>query len=94
MFSLTSASRLLTREGIEGERGRQVAGDRSLGQNPVIQHIFLIPKRDQLFFSVKFEQEGFFFNSVELNFWPDYYIIPMCKIKIDSSKAEKYICEE
>lgn len=93
MFSLTSVSRLLTREGIEGERGRQVAGDRSLGQNLAIQHIFLIPMRDQLFFCVEFEQD-IFLNSMELNFWPDYCLIPTCKVKIDSSKAEKYICEE
>lgn len=59
----------------------------------VIQHIFFIPRRDQLFFSVEFEQEVQL-NSVDLNFWPDYYLIPTCEIKIDSSKAEKYIREE
>lgn len=46
-----------------------------------------------MFFPVEFEQEVFL-NSVEMNFWPDYYLIPICKIKIDSSKAEKYIREE
>lgn len=58
----------------------------------VIQSIFLMLEKDKLFFSnCRMEV---LLNSGHLNSWPFYYLIPAYEIKIDSSKTEKYICEE
>lgn len=101
MFSLTSVSRrLLPREGAEGEGGRQGRDERrmgcSLGQNLVrlSSPSFLCQRGINYYFLTKEFEWEVLLNSVELNSWPDYYLIPTREIKIDSSKAKKYICEE
>lgn len=93
MFSLTSVSRrLLPREGAEGEGGSQGGDDRrvgySLGQNLMrLSSPFFLCQRgiNCSFLTKEFEREVLL-NSVELNSWSVYYLIPTHEIKIDSLK--------